>query len=142
MYKLCTMFAVSLGFRATRAFAPRAAQVTLAPTRRAAPRALMSSVDTSDGDKIAGTVKWFNTVKGYGFITPESGGGDVFVHQTQIYSRGFRSLAEGETVEYEVEMDEAGRQRAVSVTGPEGDYVQGAPRPERNDAYDKYDDAY
>ncbi|EGB08427.1 hypothetical protein AURANDRAFT_16921, partial [Aureococcus anophagefferens] len=70
----------------------------------------------------------FNTVKGYGFITPDNGGGDVFVHQTQIYARGFRSLAEGENVEFEIEMDQNGRERAVSVTGPEGDYVQGAPR--------------
>merc|ERR1719245_1579819 len=102
----------------------------------------MSSVDMSDG-KFSGTVKWFNTVKGYGFITPEAGGGDVFVHQTQIYARGFRSLAEGEPVEYEVELDDSGRQRAVSVTGPEGDYVQGAPRPPRNDDYDaKYDETY
>ena len=71
------------------------------------------------------------------------GGGDVFVHQTQIYARGFRSLAEGEEVEYEVELDESGRQRAISVTGPEGDYVQGAPRPPRADDYDaKYDETY
>ena len=80
----------------------------------------------------------------YGFITPEAGsGGDVFVHQTQIYARGFRSLAEGEEDEYEVELDESGRQRAISVTGPEGDYVQGAPRPPRADDYDaKYDETY
>ena len=71
------------------------------------------------------------------------GGGYVFVHQTQIYARGFRSLAEGEEVEYEVELDESGRQRAISVTGPEGDYVQGAPRPPRPDDYDaKYDETY
>jgi cold shock CspA family protein len=102
------------------------------------------SSEASAGAKMQGTVKWFNTVKGYGFITPEAGGGgDVFVHQTQIYARGFRSLAEGEEVEYEVELDESGRQRAISVTGPEGDYVQGAPRPPRADDYDaKYDETY
>ena len=69
--------------------------------------------------------------------------GDGFVHQTQLYARGCRSLAEGEEVEYEVELDESGRQRAISVTGPEGDYVQGAPRPPRADDYDaKYDETY
>lgn len=50
-----------------------------------------------------GTVKWFNDSKGFGFITPEGGGKDVFVHQTAIASGGFRSLAEGDKVEFEVE---------------------------------------
>ena len=135
-----------LGLRASRSLAPRA----LAAPRRAAPAlrarslAVTMSSEASAGAKMQGTVKWFNTVKGYGFITPEAGGGgDVFVHQTQIYARGFRSLAEGEEVEYEVELDESGRQRAISVTGPEGDYVQGAPRPPRADDYDaKYDETY
>ena len=49
-----------------------------------------------------GTVKWFNDAKGYGFITPDGGGKDVFVHHTAIQSEGFRSLAEGEKVEFEV----------------------------------------
>lgn len=49
-----------------------------------------------------GEVKWFNTQKGFGFITPDDGSADVFVHQTAIYAPGFRSLAEGEKVEYEV----------------------------------------
>jgi len=62
------------------------------------------------------------------------------VHQTQIYARGFRSLAEGEEVEFDVEIDPNGRERAVSVTGPDGDYVQGAPRPEPR--YDNMDDGY
>ena len=87
--------------------------------------------------QLTATSPRFNTVKGYGFITPDNGGGDVFVHQTQIYARGFRSLAEGENVEFEIEMDQNGRERAVSVTGPEGDYVQGAPRPEP-----RYEDSY
>ena len=90
-----------LGLRASRSLAPRA----LAAPRRAAPAlrarslAVTMSSEASAGAKMQGTVKWFNTVKGYGFITPEAGGGgDVFVHQTQIYARGFRSLAEGEEV--------------------------------------------
>ena len=49
-----------------------------------------------------GTVKWFNDAKGFGFITPESGAADVFVHHTAIASEGFRSLAEGDHVEFEV----------------------------------------
>ncbi len=47
-------------------------------------------------------VKWFNDAKGFGFITQDDGGDDVFVHHTAIQIEGFRSLAEGEAVEYEV----------------------------------------
>jgi CspA family cold shock protein len=49
-----------------------------------------------------GTVKWFNDAKGYGFIKPDDAGKDVFVHHTGIIAEGFRSLSEGETVEYEL----------------------------------------
>jgi CspA family cold shock protein len=49
-----------------------------------------------------GTVKWFNDAKGFGFISRANGGGDVFVHHTAVQSSGFRSLAEGQTVEFEV----------------------------------------
>ena len=49
-----------------------------------------------------GTVKWFNDAKGYGFITPADGGKDVFVHHSAIQSDGFRSLQEGQTVEFNV----------------------------------------
>lgn len=49
-----------------------------------------------------GTVKWFNDAKGYGFITPENGQKDCFVHHTAIKADGFRSLAEGDKVEFEV----------------------------------------
>ena len=48
-----------------------------------------------------GTVKWFNDAKGYGFITPEEGGKDLFVHHSQISGSGFKTLAEGAKVEYE-----------------------------------------
>jgi cold shock protein len=48
-----------------------------------------------------GTVKWFNNDKGFGFITPEDGGKDLFVHHTAIQSNGYRSLDEGARVEYE-----------------------------------------
>ncbi|KAJ1622727.1 cold-shock' DNA-binding domain-containing protein [Pavlovales sp. CCMP2436] len=82
----------------------------------------------ASADRKSGAVKWFNTQKGFGFITPEDGSADVFVHQTAIYAPGFRSLAEGEAVEYEIETSSDGRIRALSVTGPNGDYVRGAPR--------------
>ncbi|MFQ5670158.1 MAG: cold shock domain-containing protein [Acidobacteriota bacterium] len=52
--------------------------------------------------RITGTVKWFNDSKGFGFITREDGEKDVFVHHTAIQSDGFRSLSEGDRVEFEV----------------------------------------
>ena len=48
-----------------------------------------------------GTVKWFNDKRGYGFISPEEGGEDLFIHFTNIEGDGFRSLREGQTVEFE-----------------------------------------
>ena len=52
--------------------------------------------------RTTGTVKWFNDTKGFGFITPEDGQKDCFVHHSAIQGSGFRSLAEGERVEFEV----------------------------------------
>jgi CspA family cold shock protein len=49
-----------------------------------------------------GTVKWFSDPKGFGFITPEGGGSDCFVHHSAIQSEGFRTLAEGDRVEFDV----------------------------------------
>jgi CspA family cold shock protein len=55
-----------------------------------------------------GTVKWFSDQKGYGFITPDDGGKDLFVHQSSIVANGFRSLAEGAKVSYETEQGPKG----------------------------------
>ncbi|WP_312241105.1 transcription antiterminator/RNA stability regulator CspE [Pantoea sp.] len=52
--------------------------------------------------KIKGTVKWFNESKGFGFITPEDGGKDTFCHFSAIQSNGFKTLAEGQRVEFEI----------------------------------------
>jgi cold shock protein len=60
----------------------------------------------------SGTVKWFNESKGFGFITPSDGSGDVFVHHSAIMSGGFRTLAEGQAVQYEVENGPKGKQAA------------------------------
>lgn len=55
-----------------------------------------------------GTVKWFNEKKGFGFITPDEGGDDLFVHHTNITSKGFRTLKDGQKVEYEAAQGKKG----------------------------------
>jgi len=57
-----------------------------------------------------GKVKWFNESKGYGFIEPEGGGRDVFVHFSAIQSDGYKTLSEGQTVEFEIIQGEKGPQ--------------------------------
>jgi CspA family cold shock protein len=57
-----------------------------------------------------GTVKWFSAEKGYGFITPDDGTKDVFVHHSAIKAEGFRTLNEGDKVEYEVTQGQKGPQ--------------------------------
>jgi CspA family cold shock protein len=65
-----------------------------------------------------GTVKWFNDAKGYGFIQPDGGGKDVFVHHSSIAGEGFKTLAEGAKVEFEPQEGqkgpEAGNVRALA----------------------------
>ncbi|KWX04875.1 cold-shock protein [Carbonactinospora thermoautotrophica] len=64
---------------------------------------------------VQGTVKWFNAEKGYGFITPDDPGPDVFVHYSAITTQGYRSLADGQRVEYQVTAGRKGPQ-AEQVT--------------------------
>jgi CspA family cold shock protein len=72
-----------------------------------------------------GTVKWFNDAKGFGFITPDGGGADVFVHFSAIRAQGFRSLKEGQRVQFEVVQGPKGMQ-AAEVTA-EGATASAAP---------------
>ena len=59
-------------------------------------------------DKQTGTVKWFNNAKGYGFISPEGGGKDLFVHMNEILMDGYKTLSENQNVEFEVAEGEKG----------------------------------
>ncbi len=64
-----------------------------------------------------GTVKWFNDQKGYGFIEPESGGGDVFVHISAVQQSGLPGLTEGQKISYELEKDKrSGKMAATQLT--------------------------
>jgi CspA family cold shock protein len=64
----------------------------------------------------SGTVKWFNETKGYGFITPDGGGNDVFVHISAVERAGLRSLNEGQKVSYELVADKrSGKQSADNL---------------------------
>jgi CspA family cold shock protein len=63
-----------------------------------------------------GTVKWFNETKGYGFIQPDNGGKDVFVHVSAVERSGMRGLAEGQKISYELETDrKSGKESAANL---------------------------
>ncbi|MEQ1755533.1 MAG: cold-shock protein [Micropepsaceae bacterium] len=63
---------------------------------------------------ITGTVKFFNVTKGFGFISPQGGGKDIFVHATAVERAGLRSLSEGQTVTFDTEQDQRGA-KAVNL---------------------------
>lgn len=63
-----------------------------------------------------GTVKWFNTTKGFGFIAPDTGGKDVFVHISAVERAGLTGLADNQKVEYELESGRDGRESAGSLS--------------------------
>ena len=76
--------------------------------------------------KMIGKVRFFYAERGFGFIKPDDGSEDVFVHQSNIHAKGFRMLQEDERVEFEVEFDNiSGKKKAINVTGLGGAYVQG-----------------
>ena len=61
---------------------------------------------------LTGTVKWFNDVKGFGFITPDDGGADLFAHYSAIQSQGYKKLIENQRVRFEVVQGQKGQQAA------------------------------
>ena len=63
-----------------------------------------------------GTVKWFNATKGFGFIAPEGGAKDVFVHVTALERAGLRGLEDGQAVSFDIERDRNGRESATKLT--------------------------
>mmetsp|Transcript_95668 Transcript_95668/g.187836 ORF Transcript_95668/g.187836 Transcript_95668/m.187836 type:complete len:117 (+) Transcript_95668:57-407(+) len=77
-----------------------------------------------------GAVKFFDAERGFGFIQGD-GGKEYFVHHSGIESSGFKSLADGEEVEFDVHKEPNGKQRAVKVTGPGGAPVKGSQRQPR-----------
>eukprot|EP00486_Rosalina_sp_Unknown_P008514 CAMPEP_0201580312 /NCGR_PEP_ID=MMETSP0190_2-20130828/42790_1 /ASSEMBLY_ACC=CAM_ASM_000263 /TAXON_ID=37353 /ORGANISM="Rosalina sp." /LENGTH=186 /DNA_ID=CAMNT_0048016125 /DNA_START=55 /DNA_END=612 /DNA_ORIENTATION=- len=79
-----------------------------------------------------GRCKKFDTSKGFGFITMDDGSGDIFVHYSEIQAQGFKSLAEGEAVEFQIVQQDDGRRKAINVTGPNGTNVQGQKRMPQN----------
>jgi len=79
------------------------------------PAKISSSTTFVLHERTQGTVKWFNSEKGFGFIKVEEGGDDYFVHQTEIRKDGFRSLEEGEMVDFEGKVDDQSRNVATDV---------------------------
>jgi CspA family cold shock protein len=63
-----------------------------------------------------GTVKWFNSTKGYGFIQPDDGGNDVFVHVTAVQAAGLQGLDDNQKVTYELEEGRNGKDNATNIT--------------------------
>mmetsp|Transcript_51237 Transcript_51237/g.46045 ORF Transcript_51237/g.46045 Transcript_51237/m.46045 type:complete len:108 (-) Transcript_51237:114-437(-) len=80
---------------------------------------------SSTKTKYTGKCKRFNPEKGFGFISVDDNSGDVFVHQTEIKADGYRTIHEGEELEFEIVTQDDGRRKAVNVTGPGGSYVRG-----------------
>jgi len=87
------------------------------------------TMDQGSQNKLSkGVCKKFDSSKGFGFITVDDGSGDVFVHYSEIQAQGFKSLAEGELVEFTIVTQDDGRRKAINVTGPNGVNVQGQKR--------------
>ncbi len=75
-----------------------------------------STTSSPEGtEKLTGTVKWFNDAKGFGFITPDNGGEDLFAHFSSIQMNGFKTLKEGQKVAFEIAQGPKGKQ-ALNIT--------------------------
>ena len=94
------------------------AQASITPQQKSAlkplARLLRNACQGDESVMATGTVKWFNTTKGYGFIQPDDGGKDVFVHISAVERAGLRSLNEGQKVEFQ-EREERGKVAAVDL---------------------------
>ena len=77
----------------------------------------MSDANAGSGVKESGTVKWFNDAKGFGFVTPDNGGEDLFAHFSAIQMNGFKTLKEGQKVLFENTQGPKGKQ-ATNITAP------------------------
>jgi cold shock protein len=101
---------------ATRSLSPLSAtafdQKLTAPNRRN----LAGGLARGDFTMAKGTVKWFNETKGYGFIAPEGGSKDVFVHITALERAGLRSLKDGQAVTFDIEAGRDGRESAINLS--------------------------
>eukprot|EP00887_Chlorella_sp_A99_P001776 scaffold19.g1776.t1 len=86
----------------------------------------LSLQDRPESERSRGTVKWFSSSKGFGFIKLLDSEEEVFVHQSNIDTTGFRSLKEGEEVEFDLVVGEDGKKKAFHVTGPGGAPPQGS----------------
>ncbi|XP_020216872.1 cold shock protein 2 [Cajanus cajan] len=75
-------------------------------------------------ERFTGVVQWFNNIKGFGFIKPDDGGEDLFVHQSSIRSDGYRTLLEGDRVEFCIATGDNDKTKAVDVTGLHGAPLQ------------------
>eukprot|EP00486_Rosalina_sp_Unknown_P009689 CAMPEP_0201593084 /NCGR_PEP_ID=MMETSP0190_2-20130828/190801_1 /ASSEMBLY_ACC=CAM_ASM_000263 /TAXON_ID=37353 /ORGANISM="Rosalina sp." /LENGTH=185 /DNA_ID=CAMNT_0048052151 /DNA_START=112 /DNA_END=669 /DNA_ORIENTATION=+ len=87
---------------------------------------------SSTKTKYTGKCKRFNPEKGFGFISVDDNSGDVFVHQTEIKADGYRTIHEGEELEFEIVTQDDGRRKAINVTGPKGAFVRGGFSSKRN----------
>lgn len=74
-----------------------------------------STTPQENTDKLIGVVKWFNDTKGFGFITPDNGGEDLFAHFSSINMNGFKTLKEGQRVAFEIAQGPKGKQ-ALNIT--------------------------